>query len=147
MAIYVTTGGFFGGFAVRPKRIKDFGPDGQKVYSTPIRMVIVPIGIEASTKNRVGFFDTEKLPFRTEMACKEVYGDDWQKKLVAEIDGLHMPLRKIEDESDMPEIASGGIGPRIINTMRTVASTKATAANVTVKPAAPGPRPVKKAEK
>jgi len=154
MAIYVTTAGFFGGFSVRPKRIREFAPDGQKIYSTPIRMALVRLGIDKGSKQSVGFFDTEKLPFRTEMACQEVYGDDWHTKLVKEIDGLNMPLHKMLPGEAMPEIEGSG-GPRIISGMRTIAATRSPSRNLpqavpvpAPAPAAePAPRAVKKVEK
>jgi hypothetical protein len=152
MAIYVTTAGFFGGFSVRPKRIVEFAADGQKRYSTPVRMALIRLGIDKGSKQSVGFFDTEKLPFRTEMACEEVYGADWKIKLVKEIDGLNMPLHKMLPGEAMPEIEGSG-GPRIISGMRTIAATRSPSRNipqsipVPAVAAEPAPRAVKKVEK
>jgi hypothetical protein len=141
MAIYVTTGEFFGGFAVRPRRIKAFGPEGEKIYSTPIRMAITRLGIEEGTMCPVGFFDTEHLPFHTEQACREIYGENnWQATLVREIDGLRMPLRKIAPGDPMPTILPGKGGATVISGVRTIASTKSTAGKIKQE-SAPAPEP------
>ena len=146
MAIFVTTGGYFGTFAVRPRRIKGYGPDGQALYSTPIRMNVIRLGIDAGSRESVGYFDTEKIPYTTEQACKEVYGaEKWQEELVKEIKALHLPLREVKNEDDMPKLQEGGMGPRIIQTMRTVKSAKIpTAPRPAFKDETPGPKTVKK---
>lgn len=97
MAIYITQGGFFGGFAVRPKRIKAYGPDGSPIYTDPVRISIKRTGINKDTKVSEGMFDTDHLPHATVIQCKQAYGEEgWKKKLEEEIDALRMPLIKLK---------------------------------------------------
>ena len=100
MAIYITTHGFFGGFALKPKKIKQFGPDGSPIYSTPIRFTLTSIGIEKTSKRRQGIFNTDTLPPNTIEACKEWFGEeDWKNKLEKALDefGKQNGLARIKD--------------------------------------------------
>ena len=125
MAIFVTTGGYFGGFAVRPKKVKGYGPNGDAIFTTPIRITITRLGVAKDTKEAIGMFDTEHLPFRTIEACKDVYGEDkWQESLIQEIEGLRLSLRMLKKGEAMPELDPVlGRGPRIVAGMRTIAVT------------------------
>jgi hypothetical protein len=104
MAIYITTRGFFGGFALKPKKVKQFAPDGSPIYSTPIRFNIVSVGIDKASKRRQGILDTGNLPAETIEACMEWYGEDWKPKLEEALDlfGKRNGLERLKDGVEPP---------------------------------------------
>ena len=107
MAIFITTRGFFGGFALKPKKVKSYGPDGSPIYSTPIRFNLTSIGIEKTSKRRQGMMDTDHLPAETIEACMEWYGEeDCKNKLeeALELFGKRNGLERLKDGVEPPVV-------------------------------------------
>lgn len=121
MAIFVTTHGFFGGFALKPKRVKQYAPDGTPIYTTPVRFTLVSVGIDKASKRRQGMLDTDHLPVETQEACVEWYGEDWQPKLDAalELFGKRNGLARLKD-GDMPPVIHPHKDVVVTSGMRTV---------------------------